>query len=58
MTLRGGNEGMMGYYAWHLEFLRDLAEAAGQKRTIYNVFAPNNQENGSLKKAVANGSIE
>ena len=40
-------EGRDGGSACHLEFLRDLAEAAGQ-----------NQEKGSLKKAVANGSIE
>ena len=34
MTLRGGKEGVVGHYAWHLEFLGDLAEAAGQNRTI------------------------
>jgi hypothetical protein len=27
-------KGVVGHYAWHLEFLRDLAEAAGQNRTI------------------------
>ena len=47
MTLRDEKEGMMGHSAWHLEFLRDLAEAAEQ-----------NQEKESLTKAVANGSIE
>ena len=30
MTRRGGKEGMVGHFAWRLEFLRDLAEAAGQ----------------------------
>jgi hypothetical protein len=39
MTLRGGKEGVVGQYAWHLEFLRDLAEAAGQNRTII-MFCP------------------
>jgi hypothetical protein len=34
MTLRGGKEGMVGHFACHLEFLRGLAEAAGQNRTI------------------------
>ena len=29
MTLRGGKEWMVGHYAWHLKFLRDLAEATG-----------------------------
>jgi hypothetical protein len=40
-----------------IDYLKDLAEAAGQNRTII-MFSPNNQEKGSLKKAVANGSIE
>jgi hypothetical protein len=86
MTRRGGKEGMVGHSAWHLEFLGDLPDAAGQNRTIIT-FLPqiiivfilldigpalrnflldplnicrtyNNQENGSLKKVVANGSIE
>jgi hypothetical protein len=39
MTLRGGKEGVVGQYAWHLEFLRDIAEAAGQNRTII-MFCP------------------
>jgi hypothetical protein len=30
MTLRGGKEGVVGHYAWHLEFIGDLAEVAGQ----------------------------
>jgi hypothetical protein len=35
LTLRGGKEGMVGHSAWHLEFLRNLAEAAGQNRTTF-----------------------
>ena len=31
MTLRGGKEEMVGHSAWHLEFLRDIAEATGKK---------------------------
>jgi len=34
MTLSGGKEGMVGHYAWHLEFLGDLAEATGENRKI------------------------
>jgi hypothetical protein len=52
-----GKEGIVGHYAGHLGFLRDLAEAAGKNRKII-LFFPNNQEKGSLKKAVTNGSIE
>ena len=57
-VFRGGKEGMVGHPAWHLEFLRDHAEAPGKNRTLITFLSPNNQENGSLKKAVANGSIE
>jgi hypothetical protein len=39
MTLRGGKEGVVGHYAWHLEFIGDLAESAGQNRTII-MFCP------------------
>jgi hypothetical protein len=39
MTLRGGKEGVVGHYAWHLEFIGDLAESAGQNRTII-MFSP------------------
>jgi len=39
MTLRGGKEGMVGHCAWHLEFQRDLAKAAGLNRTII-MFCP------------------
>ena len=29
-VVRGGKEGMVSHPAWHLEFLRDLAEATGK----------------------------
>lgn len=54
MTLHGGKEGKVGHGAWHLEFLRGFAEVTG--KNITNVL--NNQENGSLKKVVVNGSME
>ena len=33
-VVRGGKKGMVGHSAWHLEFLGDLPDAAGQNRTI------------------------
>jgi len=57
MTLRGWKERMVGHPACHLEFLRDLAEATDKIEQLTR-FSTNNQENGSLNKAVANGSIE
>jgi hypothetical protein len=38
MTLRGVKEGIVGHPAWHLEFLRDLAEVTGKNRTIITFF--------------------
>ena len=38
MTLRGGKEGIVDHPAWHLEFLRDLAEVTGKNRTIITFF--------------------
>ena len=58
MTLRGGKERMVDHYAWHLEFLWDLAEAAEDNRKLILFYFPNSQEKGSLEKAVINGSIE
>ena len=46
IKLRGGKEGMVGHYAWHIEFLRDIAEAAGQNRKIILFLPPNSQEKG------------
>ena len=37
-----GKEGMVGHYAWHLGFLRDIAEAAGRNIKII-LFFSNNQ---------------
>jgi hypothetical protein len=38
-VVRGGKKGMVGHSAWHLEFLRDLAEASGHNRTIITFFS-------------------
>jgi hypothetical protein len=37
---------MVGHYAWHIEFLRDIAEAAGQNRKIILFLPPNSQQKG------------
>jgi hypothetical protein len=37
-VVRGGKEGIVGHPAWHLEFLRDLAEVTGKNRTIITFF--------------------
>ena len=57
MRLLLGKEGVVGHYAWHLEFLGDLAEIAGQIRKKYTFFRIS-QEKGSLKKVVVKRSIE